>query len=255
MTAGGDGWRPVLADVEVYEDSCNVYAVTGGEGTVFVNAGSGGWLDAIPERFRPPCTMLCTHYFRDHSAGAARAARKGMTVYAPEGEVAIFADPVQHFRARQSYIVYDNIWDWFAPIEPADARPARDYDTIDAAGIKIAVVPLPGVTPHHCGYQLTTPRSKRLVVFSGEAIHSRGRVARVAPFQYDYNDLGGAVNAYFSASELRRRNGEVLMPSLGAPLAQDVDGALAALQEFAGAALRGPPRGARPDRGDRRGRA
>jgi glyoxylase-like metal-dependent hydrolase (beta-lactamase superfamily II) len=39
------------------------------------------------------------------------------------------------------------------------------------------------------------------------------------------------VNAYFSAGDLRRRNAEVLLPSLGEPIMHDADGALAALQE------------------------
>ena len=107
----GSGWQPVLPGIEVFSDSCNVYAVAGPEGTVFVNAGTGHWLDGVPARFRPPYTLLCTHYFRDHSAGAARASRMGFDIRVPTGEAGIFADPVQHFRERQSYIVYDNIWD------------------------------------------------------------------------------------------------------------------------------------------------
>jgi len=228
---GLDAWQPVLADVEMLSESCNVYAVKSPGGTIFVNAGTGGWLDAIPERFLPPFVLLCTHYFRDHAAGAAKAARMGMTVFAPEGELPIFADPVQHFRERQSFIIYDNIWDHFAPIEPAEVQAARDYDTLHANGLNIHVVPLPGVTPNHCGYALTTPLSRREVMFCGEAIHSPGRMARIAPLQYDYNDLGGAVNAYFSASDLRARRIEALLPSLGTPMLQDIDGALASLQE------------------------
>jgi len=229
--AGLDAWQPVLADVEVLRESCSIYAVKSPGGTVFVNAGTGAWLDSIPERFLPPFTVLCTHHFRDHAAGAAKASRMGMTVFVPEGEFEIFADPVQHFRERQNYIVYDNIWDTFSPIEPADVQAARDYDTLDIFGLKVSVVPLPGVTPNHCGYALVTPLSRREVVFCGEAIHSRGRMARIAPLQYDYNDLGGAVNAYFSAGDLRARRIEVLLPSLGAPILQDIDGALASLQE------------------------
>jgi glyoxylase-like metal-dependent hydrolase (beta-lactamase superfamily II) len=224
----GPGWQPVLAGIEVFQDSCNVYAVAGPEGTVFVNAGTGHWLDGVPARFQPPWTLLCTHYFRDHSAGAARASRMGFDVRVPTGEAEIFADPVQHFRERQSYIVYDNIWDQFAPIEPAVVDPVHDYSTIDAAGLVFTVVPLPGVTPHHTGYALAT--ADGTVIFSGEAIHSPGRMARIAPLQYDYNDLGGAVNAHWSAGALRRLGPDALLPSLGAPILKDVDSALAALQ-------------------------
>lgn len=222
-------WQPVLPGIAVFGDTCNVYAVAGAEGTVFVNAGTGLWLGDVVTRFPPPYTLLCTHYFRDHAAGAAKASAMGIEVRVPRGEVELFADPVQHFRSRESYIVYDNIWDQFSPITPARVTPVEDYGIVDAAGLAFSVVPLPGVTPHHTGYALTLP-DERVVVFSGEAIHSPGRVARVAPFQYDYNDLGGAVNAHWSAGALRRLGPSALLPSLGAPIIGDCDAALGALQ-------------------------
>jgi glyoxylase-like metal-dependent hydrolase (beta-lactamase superfamily II) len=226
-----DGWQAILPDVEVFRDSCNVYAVRSAGGTLFINAGTGTWLRTIAERFRPPYALLCTHYFRDHAAGAAEASRSGMTVFVPEGEADIFADPVQHFRAMQDYIVYDNIWESFAPIAPAVVEPAQDYATLDLGGLAVTIVPLPGVTPNHCGFALVTPHSGRHVVFCGEAIHSPGRMARIAPLQYNYNDLGGAVNAFYSAGELRRRRPDALLPSQGEPMLQGIDQALAQLQD------------------------
>ena len=106
-----DAWQPVLADVEVLRESCRVYAVKSPGGTIFVNPGTGGWLDAIPERFLPPFAVLCTHHFRDHAAGAAKASRMGMTVFVPEGELEIFADPVQHFESKCAArrCVYDKV--------------------------------------------------------------------------------------------------------------------------------------------------
>ena len=156
------------------------------------------------QRFRRPHTLLCTHYFRDHSAGASIASRQGMRILAPTGELDIFADPEQHFRERKTFITYDNIWDTFAPIEPATVEAAHDYATLDIDGLSVSVIPLPGVTPNHTGYAITLPETGQRVAFAGEAIHSPGRMARIAPLQYDYNDLGGAVNAYWSAGELRR---------------------------------------------------
>ena len=231
MNAQPDRWESILADVAVFRDSCNVYAISCPAGTIFVNAGSGAWLDELPGRFQPPFALLCTHYFRDHSAAASKASRLGMTVYVPEGEAEIFADPLQHFRQRQTYIIYDNIWDTFAPIEAAAVVPAHDHEVIEVAGVAVTVMPLPGVTPHHSGYALTTPDSGRRVVFCGEAIHSPGRMARIAPLQYDYNDLGGAVNAHYSAGVLRRHEADMLLPSLGDPIDRSVDGALAELQQ------------------------
>jgi len=224
-----DNWRQVTSDVERVLDSCNVYAVRCRQGTLFVNAGTGAWLEAIPDRFSPPHVMLLTHYFRDHSAGAAKAARLGMTVFAPAGEEEILVDPVQHFSERPSYVDYENVWETFAPIEPIPVRAARDYETLALLGAEVGVLPLPGVTPNHIGYTLTGPISGQRLAFCGEAIHSPGRMARIAPLQYDYNDLGGAVNAHFSAYELKAGRFDALLPSLGAPILADVDGALDAL--------------------------
>ena len=153
-----------------------------------------------------------------------------MRILAPTGELDIFADPEQHFRERKTFITYDNIWDTFAPIEPATVEAAHDYATLDIDGLSVSVIPLPGVTPNHTGYAITLPETGQRVAFAGEAIHSPGRMARIAPLQYDYNDLGGAVNAYWSAGELRRGRYDALMPSLGEPMLVDVDGALVALE-------------------------
>src|SRR5919199_1782860 len=111
-------WNEVLPGLWRYRDSCNVYAVRAPEGLLIVDAGTGRWLEALDELPGRPAALVCTHYFRDHSAGAAAAFRQGIPVYVPEGERAVFADPLQHFRQRETYIIYDNLWDLFAPIAP-----------------------------------------------------------------------------------------------------------------------------------------
>jgi glyoxylase-like metal-dependent hydrolase (beta-lactamase superfamily II) len=226
-----------------------VYTVIGPDGALIVDAGTGAWLDHVAELPKPPVALVCTHFFRDHSAGAARAARLGIPVYVPEGERAIFTDPAQHFRQRDTYIIYDNYWDLFAPIEPtAIAGVLRDYDHITLAGLDVEVVPLPGVTLTQVGLSVLSllplgERSK--MVFCGEAIHSPGKLARVAPLQYNYNDLGGAVNAFYSARDLRAHRPDALLPSLGTPMLGNCDAALAELQDNLTALCAGRPDEAR----------
>lgn len=237
-------WRTIAPGLLVFQDSCNVYAVVGSAGTLIINAGTGLWLDHLAE-LPQPLALACTSFFRDHSAGAARAARMGIPVYAPEGERAIFTDPAQHFRQRDTYIIYDNYWDLFAPIEPIPlAGVLRDYERLTLAGLEVDVVPLPGVTVTQSGLAFDHPTLGR-VICCGEAIHSHGRMARVAPLQYNYNDLGGAVNAYASARDLRHLAPAALLPSLGAPLLGDCDAALAALQDSLRALCAGRPDEAR----------
>jgi glyoxylase-like metal-dependent hydrolase (beta-lactamase superfamily II) len=227
-----EGWQPVLPGVLRFEDSCNVYAVSSSQGTLIVNAGTGQWLDHLDALPAPPLALACTHAFRDHAAGAARAAERGIPVYVPEGEAAFFTDPAQHFRERQTYIIYDNLWNLFTPIEPTPiAGVLRDYETLTLAGLEIAVVPLPGVTLMQCGLELRLPQTGQNVIFCGEAIHSPGRLARLAPLQYNYNDLPGAVNCHLAAQTLRDRQADALLPSLGLPILTETDAALAQLQE------------------------
>ena len=234
-------WRYVTADVLVWEDSCNVYAVVGPQGTVIVDAGTGQWLDHLDELPAPPVALVCTHFFRDHSAGALRAARAGIPVYVPEGEYDIFADPAQHFRQRDTYIIYDNYWDLFAPIEAiVPAGVLRDYEQIELAGLQFEVVPLPGVTMTQAGLLHKRSEDER-ILFCAEAIHSPGRMARVAPLQYNYNDLGGAVAAYGTARDLVMYKPTALLPSLGRPMLADCTQALEALQSSLRALCAGRP--------------
>jgi glyoxylase-like metal-dependent hydrolase (beta-lactamase superfamily II) len=225
-------WSPVLPDVLRWRDSCNVYAVLGEESALIVDAGTGAWLDDANQLPVPPGALALTHFFRDHSAGAARAAQMEIPVYVPEGEQAIFADAAEHFRRRLTYMIYDNIWDLFAPVESIPVEGLlRDYERIQLAGIELRVVPLPGATPTQVGLLLRTPQSGRLVAFCGETIHSPGRVPRIAPLQYDYCDSSGSVNVSISADHLARLDPELLLPSLGEPIEEAPAQALQTLRE------------------------
>lgn len=230
-------WNPILPDVFQFADSCNVYALVGPRGSLVVDAGTGLWLDHAAELPQPPAALLLTHYFRDHAAGAVKAARAGIPVYVPEGERAILTDPGQHFRERETYIIYDNLWDLFAPIEGVPiAGVLRDYETLQLAGLELEILPLPGATLTQIGIAVRLPQpaqpdGARKIVCCGEAIHSPGKLARVAPLQYNYNDLSGATNAFTSARWLREYGPDVLLPSLGHPMLGDADAALEQLQD------------------------
>ncbi len=223
-------WQEVEAGVWLFQDSCLVYAVVGEQGSLIINAGTGKWLAEIDSLPAPPIALVCTHYFRDHSAGTLPASRAGIPIYVPEGDRALFTDPNQHFRQRETYIIYDNLWDLYAPIEAIPvAGVLQDYATIGLAGFDIEVIPLPGVTLTQVGLGVTLKSGKR-VVFCGEAIHSPGKIARVAPFQYNYNDLPGAVQCFFSTKSLRKWQPDALFPSLGEPILSAPDSALEQLQ-------------------------
>ena len=161
-------WNQIAPGLWLFpNDSCNVYAVKGSgpdAGITIIDAGTGAWLDYAGELTLPVRALACTHYFRDHSAGAARAAEAGIPVFVPEYEREIFEDPEQHFRERETYILYDNLWDLYAPITPVPvAGMLREYDQITLAGTRFDVIPLPGATMSQSGLLFTLPDGRRAV--------------------------------------------------------------------------------------------
>ena len=226
-------WANVVEGVLLFRDSCNVYAVVGPDGVLVVDAGSGRWLKHLDELPAPPTALACTHFFRDHAAGAAAAARAGIPVHVPEVELPLFTDPLLHFQQRETYVAYENYWHHFAPVGAIPvAGVLRDYERQSLGGVTVEIVPLPGVTVGQIG--LAVRRGGRLIVACGETIHSPGRVARLAPLQWGYNDLEGAIAVVGSVRELRRRAPDVLLPSLGTPIVDDPDGALHELETALG---------------------
>lgn len=197
-------WRRTTGtNVWHFRDSCVVYAFETGDGVVVVNAGTGAWIEHLDELPARPIAVLLTHFFRDHSAGAVAAAHAGIAVWAPFEERELLADPVGHFARRETYIMYDNAWDLFAPIEPIPVdRWLHDLQTVDLGGTSVTVIPTPGQSNGAVSYLVDAPFGR--AVFAGETIHSPGRVLRLAPLQYNYNDLTGAVNLLYSLDQLRR---------------------------------------------------
>ena len=223
-------WKQLSRSLYVFEDSCNVYAVVSGNSIVVVNAGTGQWLDAMDQLPGTVRNVMCTHFFRDHIAGALPAADRGIEVYAPYWEKELIEDAEGHFQRRETYLIYDNIWDLFGPIRNIPvAHWLQDWEQVNVCGLEFAAIPTPGITTGAISLMCTI--DGKSVAFCGEAIHSPGKIARIAPLQYNYNDLPGALTLRDSIKTLRKAKPDVLAPSIGMPMTDDADSALAELQE------------------------
>jgi glyoxylase-like metal-dependent hydrolase (beta-lactamase superfamily II) len=213
-------WQELEPNVyRFHRDSCYVYAVRGPEGTVLVNAGTGRAADHLSElESRGKATLLLTHHFRDHTDGAIRLHAAGVEVLGNYWDREYYLDPEQHFRERQTWNSYDNRWDRFAPVRPLPVSDwMRDYETRRIAGLSWEVVPTPGHTNGASSYIVTLPGGRR-VAFVGETICGPGRTSRLAPLQYNYNDLDGAANLWHSCNRLLDAKPDLLFPSLGDPI-------------------------------------
>ena len=221
-------WETVQDRLYRYRDSCMVYAMHLGQQMLVINAGTGAWIDAMAELPVRPTVLVLTHFFRDHSAGAVRAAREGIEVWASQWEEEQLSDPLGLFARRETYIIYDNQWDLFAPVEPIPiARRLHDWEELEVGDARVTVIPTPGVSLG--AISLLVERDGERGVFCGEVIHSPGKVLRVAPLQYNYNDLPGASNLLYSIDQVRRLKPDWLAGSTGPQLITDSEPALALL--------------------------
>src|ERR1700677_1608267 len=169
-------WFPLEDRVFLCRDSCNVYAVRGaGDRWLIVNAGTGRCADRLGE-LGPVAemTVLLTHHFRDHTAGAAAFRGLGASVLAPYWERDHLAGLQPSFRAREVRLQYDMAWDHFAPIEPvAVERWLMNYETMEAAGLQVEVIPAPGVSMGAAAYAVILPGGRR-IAFVGELMAGPG---------------------------------------------------------------------------------
>lgn len=225
-------WRQLEDRVWVFRDSCNVYAVRGCDGAwLVVNAGTGsaaGRLRALGEVRE--VTLLLTHHFRDHTAGAGKFRRAGAVVHAPSWERMHLSGEQRAVRSKQTYLCYDVAWDHFAPIEslPVD-RWMMDYERLEIAGLPLEVIPTPGASIGASAYAVILPGGRK-IVFVGEMMCSPGRLPRLSPLQYNYNDLMGAENVLLSWNRVLAANPDVAFPSMGQPIT-DCPAAVARLRE------------------------
>jgi glyoxylase-like metal-dependent hydrolase (beta-lactamase superfamily II) len=214
-------WEEIEPGVYRFRDSCLVYAMEGEEGAwLIVNAGTGAAAGHLPA-LGPVCSsvLLLTHHFRDHTAGAEQFRAAGARVAAPWHEREHLSDGQRAMRAKQTLFLYDLMWDHYAPIRPIVVdRWMNDYETATLAGLTVTVVPTPGVTMGAASYIVTRPDGRRLA-FVGELMGSPGKLARIAPLQYNYNDLTGLENVLLSWRRVLEAQPALALPSMGEPIA------------------------------------
>jgi glyoxylase-like metal-dependent hydrolase (beta-lactamase superfamily II) len=224
-------WRWLGEGVAVFDCSCKVYALDGGQGRwLLINAGSGSVADHLDE-LGPmrEWAVLLTHHFRDHAGGAMRLKARGARLLAPFGERGHLAGRQEAMRDAQHFFLYELTWDHFAPGAPLEVDGwVRDYERVELAGFTVEVVPAPGPTLGAAAYVISGPGLPR-TGFTGELIQAGGKVARLSPFQYNYNDLTGLTNVVRSAERLLAAAPERVLPSFGEPIS-DYAAALAAFR-------------------------
>ncbi len=231
----GRVWTELAADLYLWRDSCNVYAIRRGDEALLVDAGTGEVADHLAEiGVRRIAHVLHTHHHRDQCQGSAGLHAAGAALWAPEFEAELLGDPTGLWQGRPLLNSYSGRSDRFSPLEglPLAGR-LPDYGTWTWRDVALRALPTPGHTMGSTTLLWDAPDGRRLG-FSGDLLYAPGKVWSLATYQYDYNGCGGAVLSIRSLRSLAAEAPALLLPAHGAPMA-DPGAALRQTQEALGA--------------------
>jgi glyoxylase-like metal-dependent hydrolase (beta-lactamase superfamily II) len=204
------------------EDTCNVYLIRDGSRAVLIDFGSGKILDYLAQLGVTQVDwVLHTHHHRDQCQGDQLAVERKIPIAAPAHERHLFADAENFWRNRRVYHLYYVRNDFYTITQNIPvASLLHDYGRFRWNNREIYVLPTPGHTPGAVTLLATVDGKK--VAFSGDLMHSPGKVHTLYDMQYNYGGSEGVDMAVFSLSRLREQKPELLCPSHG-PVLPDPD--------------------------------
>jgi glyoxylase-like metal-dependent hydrolase (beta-lactamase superfamily II) len=229
---GDPGWSEVAPGVFRVDDTCAVYVVVAERPldvdqqadaaaprtAVAVDFGSGRVLDLLGELGVDRLTdVVLTHHHRDQAQGLPRAVAAGVRVHVPPVEVELFTEVDRMWESRQldnRYLVRDDHFSLLEPVAVTGTVP--EYRSAEYGGVRLRALPTPGHTVGSVTYLLE--RAGQRVAFTGDLIHSPGKVWSLASTQWSYTENEGPAMTVLSALLLADEHPDLLLPSHGRPM-------------------------------------
>lgn len=221
--------RRLSDNLYVLEDTCNVYLIRDGSHGVLIDFGSGAILRHLPELGVSKIDwILHTHHHRDQAQGDLLASAQNIPIAVPAHEIHLFADAENFWRNRRVFDLYDVKNNFFSLTQNVPvAAVLRDYETFRWNKREFFIQPTPG---HTVGsITLVTEVDGRKVAFSGDLMHSPGKVQTLYDLQYYYGEHEGVDMSVYSLTELIKLKPALLCPSHGSEIQEPVAG----MQELA----------------------
>jgi glyoxylase-like metal-dependent hydrolase (beta-lactamase superfamily II) len=204
--------------VHLFRDTCNVYALVRDREAVLIDFGGGGVLDHLDELGADRVTdVLVTHHHRDQVQGLGRAVAHGARIWVPPSERDLFDRVDEHWQRRVLTNYYDLRQDRFSLLEPVPVTgTVPEYRTRRFGRFDVTTVPTPGHTVGSVSYVVDL--DGRRLAFTGDLIHSPGKVWSLAATQWSYTALEGVKSTVLSLYELAERAPDLVLPSHGDPI-------------------------------------
>ncbi|WP_194420916.1 MBL fold metallo-hydrolase [Microbacterium abyssi] len=216
-------------------DTCHVYllfdpdAPAGRRDAVAIDFGSGLALEHLDDLgVRRITDVLMTHHHRDQGQGLPLAIEHGARIHVPPVERELFDRVEEMWERRPLDNDYNLRQDRFSLLSSVAVHATvPEYREMDAAGVRLRVVPTPGHTIGSVTYLLE--REDETIAFSGDLIYAPGKVWSLAATQWSYTQNEGPGMTVLSARMLAREGVTRLAPSHG----DVIDDAVAALEMLA----------------------
>jgi len=214
--------KEVSPNVFLLADTCNVYIVRSGEKAIAIDCGSAKVLEHLSKiGVKQVEWVLFTHHHRDQCQGVDKMLQHGAKIALPEGEREFFADADEFWRRADIYRRYRFKPDFFVLREnvPKVDKVLKDGEAMEFGSLKIKALSTPGHTPGHMSYVVTVAGKK--LAFTGDLIHSPGKLWNFHSLQYKYNDCGrrGAEETLDSLAKIIEEKPDLSLPSHGVPIA------------------------------------
>ncbi len=208
----------------VLEDTCNVYLIKSGTSALLIDFGSGAILNHLASLDVISVDwILHTHHHRDQAQGDSLAAGRGIPIAVPVHERQYFENSENFWRNRRIFELYYVRNDFFSlTCNVPVAAVLSDYETFRWKQHEFFIQPTPGHTPG--SITLIVEVDGRKIAFSGDLMHSPGKVQTLYDMQYYYEEHEGADLTAYSLSELIKLKPDMLCPSHGQEIANPASG-------------------------------
>jgi glyoxylase-like metal-dependent hydrolase (beta-lactamase superfamily II) len=197
-----------------------VYVVRHGPRAALIDFGDGEVLDHLSEiGVAGADWVLHTHFHRDQCGGDRKAVGARIPIAVPEHERRYFENAEDFRRARRLFHSTDVQNNVFGPV--ADIRVARslaDGEVFEWGPYRFRVLATPGHTPG--SITLVAEIDGATTAFTGDLIHSPGKVVSLFDLQYRPGALDGVLLSLNSLRALSSERLDRLCPSHGPVMEQ-----------------------------------
>jgi glyoxylase-like metal-dependent hydrolase (beta-lactamase superfamily II) len=213
------GLTQISPNLYLLRDTCNVYVLKNSDRALLIDFGSGHILSLLGQIGVTKVEgILHTHHHRDQCQGDGQAVAQRIPLYVPAHERHFFEDAESFWHSRRVFENYYVRNDFFTLTRNLPLTGVlHDYEKFRWGPYEFLILPTPG---HTVGaISLLGDVDGKKVAFSGDLIHSPGKVVNLYELQYQYGSFEGVDLAISSLTSVAEHGPDLVCPSHGEPFA------------------------------------